>query len=80
MLTSPTYSIDHETDEVMQRIIRDEFRGRTLIVIAHRLNTIMDLDRVAVLDHGILRELESPKVLMKRESQFRRMANEQGLR
>lgn len=69
-------SVDHETDELMQRLIREEFKGCTIIAIAHRLNTIMDFDRIAVLDHGVLRELDSPQALLSRETIFRRMCGE----
>jgi ABC-type multidrug transport system fused ATPase/permease subunit len=62
----------------MQRIIRDEFEGRTVIVITHRLNTIMDFDRVGVIDRGVICELDSPGALMGRDSMFRSMFQEQG--
>ena len=69
-------SVDHETDELMQRIIREEFRGCTIIAVAHRLNTIMDFDRVAVLDRGVLCELDTPQALLSRDSRLRSMWGE----
>lgn len=41
----------------MQDLIRSEFRGRTIIMIAHRLSSLLDFDRVAVLDGGKLVEI-----------------------
>ncbi len=76
VLTALVSSVDHETDELMQRIIRDEFKGCTIIAVAHRLNTIMDFDRIAVLDRGVLCELDSPKALLERDSRFRSMWGE----
>lgn len=79
MLTALRFSVDHETDELMQRIIRQEFRGCTIIAVAHRLNTIMDFDRIAVLDHGVLCELDSSQALLSKDSRFRGMWGERGL-
>jgi ABC-type multidrug transport system fused ATPase/permease subunit len=69
-------SVDHGTDGLMQRIIRDEFKGRTVIVITRRLYTILDFDRVGVMDHGVIRELDSPGALLGRDSMFRDMYRE----
>jgi ATP-binding cassette subfamily C (CFTR/MRP) protein 1 len=48
----------------MQRILRTAFTGRTIIVIAHRLDTIIDFDRVAVMASGKIVEVGPPTVLM----------------
>jgi ABC-type multidrug transport system fused ATPase/permease subunit len=47
-----TAAVDRDTDERIQRVIRSEFQESTLITIAHRLRTIMDYDRILVLDQG----------------------------
>lgn len=60
----------------MQNIIRQEFRGRTIIAVAHRLHTIADFDRVAVFSQGVLTELDSPQVLLAKNSMFRSMWGE----
>lgn len=60
----------------MQNIIRQEFRGRTIIAVAHRLHTIADFDRVAVFSQGVLTELDSPQVLLTKNSMFRSMWGE----
>lgn len=77
ILDEATSNVDHATDELMQSIIRAEFRGCTIIAVAHRLNTILDFDRVAVLHHGVLCELDSPTALLARKSRFRSMWSEQ---
>lgn len=48
----------------MQAIIRSEFRPTTVIVIAHRLDTLLDFDMVAVMDKGELVEVGNPKALL----------------
>ncbi|KAK2141179.1 hypothetical protein LSH36_1142g00052 [Paralvinella palmiformis] len=64
ILDEATASCDVETDEVIQKTIRDEFIDCTVITVAHRLNTIKDYDRIMVLDNGVLKELDTPQKLM----------------
>ncbi len=56
VLDEATASIDPETEATIQRSIRQVMQGRTSIIIAHRLNTIRDVDRIIVLQHGRLVE------------------------
>eukprot|EP00916_Digyalum_oweni_P014689 GHVL01024075.1.p1 GENE.GHVL01024075.1~~GHVL01024075.1.p1 ORF type:complete len:1002 (-),score=169.84 GHVL01024075.1:2997-6002(-) len=64
LMDEATSSVDSHTDKLIQETVRTEFKNRTVLTIAHRLNTIMDSDRVAVLDRGKLGELGSPKELI----------------
>lgn len=68
ILDEATAAVDMETDELIQNTIRREFKDCTILTIAHRLNTILDYDKVMVLDQGIIKEYESPDNLLKDKS------------
>ena len=65
ILDEATAAVDLETDDLIQATIRKEFAGSSVLTIAHRLNTIMDYDRIMVLDKGELREFDKPNELLK---------------
>ncbi|XP_064490246.1 multidrug resistance-associated protein 1-like [Ornithodoros turicata] len=67
ILDEATAAVDMETDELIQQTIRREFSSCTIITIAHRLNTIMDYDRVMVLDSGSIVECAPVEQLLKDE-------------
>ncbi|XP_030838231.1 multidrug resistance-associated protein 4 isoform X2 [Strongylocentrotus purpuratus] len=74
-----TANVDPRTDQLVQLTIRKKFRQCTVLTIAHRLNTIMDSDRVLVLDQGRIIEFDEPYVLLKDEkSLFGSMVVETG--
>ncbi|KAL4738175.1 P-loop containing nucleoside triphosphate hydrolase protein [Aspergillus similis] len=60
VLDEATSNVDNKTDETMQRIIREKFSNHTIIAIAHKLDTILDYDKVVVLDSGRVIECEDP--------------------
>ncbi|GJQ88500.1 hypothetical protein Trydic_g10000, partial [Trypoxylus dichotomus] len=64
ILDEATAAVDLETDDLIQKTIRTEFNDCTVVTIAHRLNTIMDSDRVIVLDKGRIVEFDSPANLL----------------
>jgi ATP-binding cassette subfamily C (CFTR/MRP) protein 1 len=64
VLDEATSSVDVHTDQLIQNTIRTTFRHCTVITVAHRLNTIMDSDRVLVLDHGRVVEYAPPQELL----------------
>ena len=73
LLDEATAGIDPETDKNIQALIKGMFVGSTMIVVAHRLQTIMDSDTIIVLDRGTIVEVNSPQVLLKEQSYFRDM-------
>lgn len=76
VMDEATASIDNVTDGIIQQMIRENFRDATVLTIAHRLNTIMDSDRVLVLDDGHVAEFDTPKVLLQKEGGlFKAMVN-----
>lgn len=80
ILDEATAAIDLETDDLIQKTIRVEFKDCTILTIAHRLNTIMDSDRVIVLDKGEIAEFDSPEnLLQKPDTIFYSMAKKAGL-
>ena len=53
-----------ETDQLLQITIRQEFTNSTVLTIAHRINTILDSDRVMVMSNGKVAEFDSPDSLL----------------
>uniref|UniRef100_A0AAR2JGR7 Uncharacterized protein n=1 Tax=Pygocentrus nattereri TaxID=42514 RepID=A0AAR2JGR7_PYGNA len=68
LLDEATAAIDTETDRLLQETIRSSFKGCTMLVIAHRLNTVLSCDRVLVLDQGQILEFDSPSNLLANKS------------
>ncbi|XP_062546104.1 multidrug resistance-associated protein 1 isoform X7 [Armigeres subalbatus] len=80
ILDEATAAVDLETDDLIQRTIRTEFKDCTVLTIAHRLNTIMDSDKVIVLDRGQISEFAAPsELLQNKSSAFYSMAKDAGL-
>nr|QST14986.1 ABCC1-2 protein [Diaphanosoma celebensis] len=80
VLDEATAAVDLETDDLIQATIRKEFKECTVVTIAHRLNTILDSNRVMVLDKGEIREFASPTdLLANKQSIFYGMAKDAGL-
>ncbi|GJF00392.1 ATP-binding cassette transporter [Phanerochaete sordida] len=69
ILDEATSAIDYETDAVIQQSLRKELRRDvTVITVAHRLQTIMDYDKIMVLDAGSLVEFDTPRALMQNQN------------
>lgn len=81
VLDEATSAVDLDTDSEIQDIIRGPtFKDVTILTIAHRLNTIIDYDRILVLAEGSVTEFDSPTTLLaNKSSHFYEMAHEAGL-
>lgn len=68
------------TDKLIQNTIRSQFNDCTVLTVAHRLNTIIDSDRILVLDAGHIVEFDTPQKLFENnEGIFRKLFDETGL-
>jgi len=68
IMDEATAAVDMETDQLIQKTIREGFKDCTVLTIAHRINTIMDYDKIMVLDAGNIVEFENPTTLLKDEN------------
>ncbi|PLW17293.1 hypothetical protein PCASD_18374 [Puccinia coronata f. sp. avenae] len=80
VMDEATSSVDPETDSDIQAVIRNEFKSFTVLVIAHRLNTILDCDKILVINKGKVVEFDTPSNLRNnKDSEFCKMCQEAGL-
>ncbi|XP_061222665.1 multidrug resistance-associated protein 1-like isoform X6 [Neopsephotus bourkii] len=80
VLDEATASVDMETDNLVQSTIKREFHNCTILTIAHRLHTVMDSERVLVLDTGRILEYDTPHNLLQQKGAFSEMVAEAGIR
>ncbi|KAL6061689.1 Canalicular multispecific organic anion transporter 1 [Balamuthia mandrillaris] len=79
IMDEATASIDPATDAIIQQTVREAFADRTVLTIAHRLPTIIDMDRIMVLEEGRLLEFDTPASLLATEdSAFTSLVNATG--
>ncbi|VUC23751.1 unnamed protein product [Clonostachys rosea] len=73
VLDEATSNIDLDTEKLIKKVIDEEFKDFTVVTVAHRLSTILDNDRVAVLEAGELVEFDTPEALLSRESRLKKL-------
>jgi ABC-type multidrug transport system fused ATPase/permease subunit len=79
LMDEATSNVDNDTDSLIQRTIRSAFTECTVLTIAHRLHTIIDSDKILLLDQGTAAEFDAPKALLRRRgSKFRALVQEAG--
>lgn len=80
VLDEATAAVDVETDAMLQATLRSNmFKNRTIITIAHRINTILDSDRIIVLDRGTVAEFDTPAELVRQRGLFYDLVKEANL-
>jgi ABC-type multidrug transport system fused ATPase/permease subunit len=80
VLDEATAAVDVETDKMLQATLRTSmFEHRTIITIAHRINTILDSDRIVVLQQGRVAEFDTPAELIRQRGLFYELVREAGL-
>ncbi|KAI0010304.1 P-loop containing nucleoside triphosphate hydrolase protein [Xylariaceae sp. FL0662B] len=80
VLDEATAAVDVETDAMLQHTLRTSlFSYRTIITVAHRINTILDSDRVIVLDKGEVVEFDTPQALIEKQGMFYSLVKQAGL-
>ena len=68
VMDEPTANIDAQTDEILQKVINEEFKGITMLTIAHRLNTVIGSDAMMVMDSGLVKEYDSAHNLLQKDN------------
>uniref|UniRef100_A0A663N7B8 ABC-type glutathione-S-conjugate transporter n=1 Tax=Athene cunicularia TaxID=194338 RepID=A0A663N7B8_ATHCN len=79
ILDEATAAVDFETDLQIQSTLRTQFKDSTVLTIAHRINTIMDCDRILVLENGQIAEFDTVEHLIAQKGLFYRLMEESGL-
>ncbi|KAL6228992.1 hypothetical protein BDW75DRAFT_246137 [Aspergillus navahoensis] len=73
LIDEASSNVDERSERLISEVMREEFANCTVIAIAHRLGAVVDFDRVAVMCGGRLLEWDSPRALLKRDSEFKRL-------
>ncbi|KAF2073022.1 hypothetical protein CYY_005668 [Polysphondylium violaceum] len=78
LMDEATASLDYETDYIIKQTVKNNFQNSTVLTIAHRLDTIIDSDKILVIDKGQMVEFDSPQNLVNNpNSRFAQIVNSQ---
>lgn len=72
-----TSALDYESESILQKNLRKITAGRTVIIIAHRLSTLKDVDKIMVIDRGQLVEYGAPKTLLEKDGLYAHLHRQQ---
>ncbi len=78
ILDEPTSSLDSESEKIVMEALENLMKGRTVIIIAHRMNTIRHVDKIIVLSDGMVAEEGTHDELMRKGKMYRELHNAQG--
>ena len=80
LLDEATSSMDDDTDDIVQKAIRKHAKGKTIIIVAHRLRTVLSCDRIAVMESGQIIQIGQPNIIAWEEnSAFNKMMKTSGI-
>lgn len=78
VLDEPTANVDSHTDKLLQKSVKENFDGSTIIAVAHRLDTVISYDKILVLGGGSVLEYGSPCELIQTDGHFASMIRDTG--
>ena len=73
LLDEPTSALDTQSEAIIQEVLERLMRGKTVIIVAHRLSTLRNADKILVLDQGQIREIGTHLELMRTDSLYKRL-------
>ena len=73
LLDEPTSALDTQSEAIIQEVLERLMRGKTVIIVAHRLSTLRNVDKILVLDQGQIREIGTHLELMRTDSLYKRL-------
>ncbi len=79
LLDEPTSALDYESELLIQQVLEEVSRDKTIITIAHRLSTIKQADRILVMDKGTIKEWGTHDELILKDGIYKRLYNQQNI-
>ncbi|KAJ0103969.1 hypothetical protein J7T55_010986 [Diaporthe amygdali] len=73
LIDEASSNVDERSERLIRDVMREQFASCTVIAVAHRLGAVVDFDRVAVMGGGRLLEWDSPRALLERDSEFKKL-------